>query len=144
MASTPTPHLENALLEELVAQVDTQLGELRRIGSDRHRGSTDEHEVVVPEAQIRVVERVTGEARGSFLERFRAAGRRDLCQEGGILYDQWRQFRDISTHDTVKVVHGVLLGMGMSGHWQTLVVPLAVIIIHVGVRAICEGDTPGR
>ncbi|WP_052049968.1 hypothetical protein [Leptolyngbya sp. KIOST-1] len=95
--------------------------------------------------QAAEIERITQEKPVTFLKQFRKAAKADLCQEGGVLYTQWQQWKDLASGDVVKNFGPVLVAMGFSGVLlETLVVAVGVIVIHIGLKAFCEefGDSP--
>lgn len=91
----------------------------------------------VPELQSREVERVTGQPFRVFFARFRTAARKDLCKEGGMLHERWRQLRDASSVEHMKSLALVLSTLGLID-WKALVVPVVVIVTHLGVETICQ------
>ena len=79
--------------------------------------------------QRRASEAATGEEATSFLARFKAAARKDLCEKGGVLHTQWAKWKDLANKDIVKTFGGILVGMGLSGSaLQIAVVAIAVYI----------------
>lgn len=123
-------------LETLAETVDRQLQELQRphAALDRKLG-----EKPLPEPQLRALAEATGEDPKSFLARFRAAARKDICQDGGILHTQWEKYRDIASKDGLKVVGGVLAGMGLTaGPLATAAVAIVVYLLYIGVQAFCD------
>jgi flagella basal body P-ring formation protein FlgA len=50
------------------------------------------------------LEAQTKEPTDSFLQRFGRVTRRDICEEGGLLNQQWKTYQDLSRSSTVQVV----------------------------------------
>lgn len=124
-------------IAELAEEIDRQLDWVRsggRLWVSKGSGDTDHLS-----AQRRAIAAASGEDPTTFLARFKRAAHRDLCEPGGLLHEQWRQWRDLTSKQMVKSFGGVLAGMGIAGApLQTLTVALAVIVLHIGVRAVCE------
>jgi hypothetical protein len=73
------------------------------------------------------------------LKKFRRAAKSDLCEEGGLLNSQWKKWGDLNNQDVLDKFGILLVAMGFSGAaLEILVVALAVIVIHIGVKAFCE------
>jgi hypothetical protein len=83
------------------------------------------------------LEAQTQEPTDSFLQRFGRVTRRDICEEGGLLNQQWKKYQDLSSSSTVQVVAGALAGLGVV-NVPMAVVPVAVILAHLGLRTFCE------
>jgi hypothetical protein len=124
--------------EVLTAEIERQLREIgpRRTGTFRGGDGPPR----VPERQEREVEHVTGQPFRDFFRRFRAAARRDLCQEGGMLHGRWRQARELSSEERTKSLALVLSALGVID-WKALIVPVVVIVTHLGVETLCEEPT---
>ena len=139
------PELTDAQIDVLAEQIDAQFRELNRASDGVVRGDVQRN---LPDKQRKAIEAATGEDAATFWRRFKAAARKDLCEEGGRLYAQWQRWRDLSTKDVVKVFSGVLAGMGFSGNFLSgTVVATGAIVLHIvlniGIQAICdEGDRP--
>ena len=133
-------NLTDTKIDELSALIDHQLRELSTAPPVAFRGVyIDDKRLTLPVKQLRAIEEATGEAAESFWTRFKRAAWRDLCQEDGLLYQQWQKWRDLNNKDLIKILYGVLAGMGIHGNiLYVLVVATAVIIIHLGITAICE------
>ena len=136
--------LTDAEISTLAAQIDA---ELRELGDDDtigvHKAERRKTGVTLPEKQMRAIEAATGEPADRFLDRFKRAARKDLCQQGGLLYTQWQKFQDFQKKDIVKVFYGVLTGMGIEGTaLPGLVVATGVIVMNIifniGISAICD------
>lgn len=125
-----------AELETLSETVDRQLQELQR---PHAAFALKKGEKPRPEPQLRALAEATGEDPRTFLARFRDAARKDICQDGGILYAQWEKYRDLASKDALKVVGGVLAGMGLTaGPLATVAVAIVVYLLYIGVQAFCE------
>jgi hypothetical protein len=121
----------------LEAQIDLQLRALGTPGTGMVRAKTPAE--ALPEVQRRAIEHATGEDAMTFLKRFKQAARRDLCQEGGVLYTQWQKWKDVTNTDILKTFGAVLVGMGLSGSaLQIAMVEIAVYVLYLGVTAFCE------
>lgn len=123
----------------LTAEIERQLQEIgpQRTGTYRSGGGEPSR---VPERQKHEVEQVTGQPFRDFFRRFRAAARRDLCQEGGMLHERWRQVRELSSEERTKSLALVLSALGVID-WKALIVPVVVIVTHLGVETLCEEPT---
>jgi hypothetical protein len=136
MANEHEEVLTDREVEVLTAEIERQL---REIGPRRtYRGGDEPSRV--PERQKREVEQVTGQPFRDFFRRFRTVARRDLCQEGGILHERWRQVRDLSSEERTKSLALVLSALGVID-WKALIVPVVVIVTHFGVETLCEEPT---
>lgn len=122
--------------EVLTAEIERQLREIGPRRTTTYRGEGDEPSPV-PERQKSEVERVTGQRFGDFIRRFRAAARRDLCQEGGMLHERWRRVRELSSEERTRSLALVLSALGLVD-WKALIVPVVVIVTHLGVETLCE------
>jgi len=122
----------------LSAEVDEQLQELNSIyGTDQLKGVKSKD--ALPDKQRQVIAVATGEDAASFLKRFKQAARQDLCEKDGVLYKQWKKWGDLSNKQVLKSFGAVLVAMGFAGNaLQILAVALAVVVLHIGVKAICE------
>ncbi|WP_417915675.1 hypothetical protein [Candidatus Electronema sp. JM] len=90
-------------------------------------------------AQWQIIAAVTKEEPRSFWQKFKQAARRDLCEEGGVLYAQWQRHRDLSSKSVLESFGAVLVAMGYSGNaLQVLAVAAGVIVLHLGCTVICE------
>ncbi len=129
-------------LENLSAQVDQQLAELQEQPSAAVYKSLEPDKQDDPEhlpAQWRVIAEVTKEEPRSFWHKFKQAAHHDLCEEGGVLNKQWLKWRDLTNTAVLASFGAILTNMGYAGTaLQVLAVALAVIVIHIGLKAICE------
>jgi hypothetical protein len=130
-----TPEQIDALSAEIDRQLDalaatTPTGTVRGVGEEQANLS----------AQRQTIETAVVEPADHFLKRFRQAAHEDLCQEGGKLHAQWQKWGDLNNPDVIRTFVAALGGMGISGNLMpVLVVPLAVIVLHLGVKAFCKG-----
>lgn len=74
----------------LGAEIDAQLWELGTAYSfgEIRRGDQPKD---LPDKQRRAIEDITQQDAPSFMKRFKQAARKDLCEEGGVLYQQWKK-----------------------------------------------------
>ncbi len=131
-------------LEALSLNIDEQLGELRNSPSLYSETKADKEPEELPERtpkQWQVIAKVTKEDPQSFWQRFKLAAHNDLCMEGGVLYTQWQRYRDLSSRSVLESFGAILMAMGFSGNaLQILAVALCVIILHIGLQAVCAGS----
>ena len=131
-------------LASLSLQIDQQLRELHNAPPCAEVKSGEPHKQDIPErlpAQWQAISTITKEEPRSFWRRFKQAARRDLCEDGGVLYAQWQRYRDLSSKSVLESFGAVLMAMGFSGNaLQILAVALGVIALHVGCKAICEEE----
>ena len=93
----------------------------------------------MPNKQRRAIEDTTRQDAPSFMKRFLQAARKDLCEEGGVLYQQWKKWGDLSNEKVLHSFGAILVAMGFTGNAvQVLAVALAVIVLHLGAKTICE------
>ena len=94
--------------------------------------------------QEEAIERAAGEPAESFLRKFARAGHRDLCEEDGVLFKQWKKYGDLDNETTLRVVGGILGTMGLTGGMlQAGAIAVTVIVLHLTVKTICEEYGPG-
>ncbi|KAB8332558.1 hypothetical protein SD80_018375 [Scytonema tolypothrichoides VB-61278] len=126
-------------IDTITSEIDNQLSELRTSSvSDSKEGETEETKAL-PVKQSQVIEKMTQENPESFLKKFARAAKSDLCQEGGVLNTQWKKWADLNNQDVIDKFSIALVALGFSGNMlQILVVAVAVIVIHIGVKAFCE------
>lgn len=125
-------------LDALSIEIDQQLQELRSIPSDLKAGEEPSTDLVLAK-QSQTIQQVTQEPSASFLRKFGRAAKSDLCEEGGMLNQQWKKWGDLDNKDAVERLGAVLLAMGFTGGvLRSLVVAITVIVIHIGVKAFCE------
>ena len=141
-------HLSDSELNRLAEAVDRQLEALRAEPSSHviRRSMGDEAEDGLPAAleQMKVIERETGDSFGSFWQKYLHHARRDLCLPGGMLYAQWRKWRDLESKSVVRVSYAWLAAMGIpAGSLGPVVVAASVFLLNVavkiGIDTLCEG-----
>ena len=95
--------------------------------------------------QEEAIERAAGEPAESFLWKFARAGHRDLCEDDGVLFKQWKKYGDLDNETTLRVVGGILATtMGLTGGvLQAGAIAVTVIVLHLTVKTICEEYGPG-
>jgi hypothetical protein len=141
----------DAELSALARQVDDQLQVLRSRSAGPFRGTAPSAPGGLPAApeQQAVIEQAAGEHFESFWEKYKRYARRDLCLPGGLLYEQWRKWRELQSKDAVKMSLAALAGMGVStANVPVVAVAASVFLLNVvtkiGIDAVCEGCTePG-
>jgi hypothetical protein len=124
-------------IEQLTAEINEQLRSLTIADSASVRAAP-----AAPrgERQRRAIEQATGQDAKTFLARFRAAARQDLCETDGVLHKQWAKYRDLASKDMLHSFGGILVGFGLSGSaLQVAVVAIAVYVLYLGVEAFCAG-----
>ncbi|MBW4484114.1 MAG: hypothetical protein KME14_16375 [Tildeniella torsiva UHER 1998/13D] len=132
------PPFSDADVQSLAAAIDQQLANIEQMRSTSVQRSLEEPNAPLAQ-QASAIERVTQENSISFLKKFRAAAKADLCDEGGVLNAQWQQWKDLASGDVVKNFGPILVAMGFTGVLlETLVVATGVIVIHIGLKAFCE------
>ncbi len=95
---------------EMSAEVDRQLAEARMMPIADEKDAMDEIRRL--RSQLRVqkdaIVVATGEEAEGFLRKFGRASRRDLCEEGGVLYEQWKKYADLENEKTIGFVSGIV------------------------------------
>lgn len=128
----------DAQLLQMTAEIDQQLHELSTEESAYLRAGAPHR--AKAERQRAAITQATGEDATTFLARFRAAARRDLCESGGVLHAQWQQYRDLASKDMLKTFGGILVGLGLAGNTLAVVaVAVSVYVLYLGVQAFCVG-----
>ena len=139
----PSPFTPDQLAE-LSAQIDQQLAALREESPVAFHKGSEQDKQDNPEnlpVQWQAIADATKEEPRSFWQKFKQAARRDLCEEGGVLNTQWKKWGDLSNEAVLKSFGALLAGMGFSGNaLQMLAVAVAVIVMHIGCKAVCEED----
>ena len=135
--------------DELVVslvEVGRQLEEVRSGGSAVSKDPIVELRALRSQLvlQEEAIERAAGEPAESFLRKFMRSGHRDLCEESGVLFKQWKKYGDLDNETTLKVVGGILGTMGLTGGMlQAGAIAVTVIVLHLTVKTICEEYGPG-
>ncbi len=132
-------------LDRLSAEIDTQLRALQATPETAVMAPAKGTGNLPPEPQKHAIEQATGEPAPTFLARFKAAARDDICRPGGVVFEQWRKWRDVTNKDALKTVGPIAAGMGIATSVVgTVSVAIVVWLLHVGVTAFCaEGGTDG-
>jgi len=128
-------------LESLSQAVDAQLRQLKEdppVALVRGDGEPDD-EALLRLPQGEAIAQITQEPPKTFLEKFGKAARADLCEEGGMLYQQWQKWGDLENKEALERLGAVLVAMGFTGGaLEPLVVAVLVIILHISIKAFCE------
>jgi hypothetical protein len=128
-----------AQIEELSAEIDRQLQELRRSGTTTHKSGDELEPDGALSKQKEVIERLTQEPIPKFLARFGRAAKNDICDKDGMLHKQWEKWGDLNNKDALERLGAVLGAMGFSGNvLPSLTVAAIVVIVHIGLKAFCE------
>ena len=96
-----------------------------------------------PEQQA-MIEQATGESFETFWQKYRRHARRDLCLPGGLLFEQWRKWRDLESKAAVRTSYVWLAAMGIpTASLGPVAVAATVFLLNVvakiGIEAVCEG-----
>jgi hypothetical protein len=127
-----------AELETLSVEIDRQLQELRQFKVAFVRGDELETKGALVKQQ-QTIESLTQEPMRSFMAKLGRATKSEICDPDGFLYQQWEKWGDLDNKDTLKVLGGVLAGMGIAGNvLPTLVIAVTVVILRIGRKAFCE------
>ena len=136
-------------VREMSIEVDRQLGAARGMPIADEKDAIDELRML--RSQLRVqkdaIVVATEEEADGFLRKFARVARRDVCEEGGLLNQQWEKYQDLGREDTLVVVAGALGLMGLANPVVVAIaVPITVIILHLGLRTFCEeyGEKSGE
>lgn len=131
------------LASKIDAQLEPQSNELSAFPFRRSETSLQRN--IEPESnsvlmiQAEEIERITQEKPATFLRKVHAAAKQDVCEEGGVLNAQWKQWKNLASADVVKSFGPVLVAMGFSGVLlESLVVATGVTVIHIGLKVFCE------
>ncbi|MGE0085614.1 MAG: hypothetical protein AB7S75_14490 [Desulfococcaceae bacterium] len=130
-------------LERLSREMDIRLIELS-VGSESSEMKwfqRNHYPLSIPEKEANIIEEIipdAGHTSESFWKRFKEATRSDVCEEGGVLYKQWKHFGDLSNKTVLQQFAVILVAMGFSGNaLQVLALSCAIIVVHIGVKAYC-------
>jgi hypothetical protein len=110
------------------------------------RAGRREHSVeLLPDEQRTKLEQAVGEPAATFWPKLQRAARKDICEKGAFIHDQWQQFATIAKKDFVKVSAGILTGMGLTGSSLLIsIVPVGLWIFmaltHIGLKALCDAE----
>jgi hypothetical protein len=139
--------LSEAEIQQLSLAVDEQLQEVQRSERSAVAKGVGEDELARKRMalyrQLELIEQETEEQPDSFLRKLGRTTRRDICEEDGLLNQQWKKYQDLSSSSTVQVLAGALAGLGVV-NVPIMVVPVAVVLAHLGLRTFCEeyGEKP--
>jgi hypothetical protein len=135
-----TDPFTDAELDTLAGQIDAELMTLGTPGTGLAR-SGGEAKGALSERHRGMIEKATGQNATTFLQRFKAAARKDVCEKGGVLHTQWQKWKDVTNRDVLKTFGGVLVGLGMSGApLQIAVVAIAAYVLYLGIEAFCAAE----
>ncbi len=125
-------------MTQMSQEIDRQLNELSNDPDAEVKGGTRGSKKKLPKKQADIIEQAAKEPPKTFIQKFRIAAKQDLCEEGGVLFRQWKKWGDLSNKDVLKQFGVILVAMGFSGNaLQILAVSLAVVVLHLGVKAFC-------
>jgi hypothetical protein len=128
-----------AEIEELSAEIDRQLQELRQSGAATYKSGDELEPRGALSKQKESIESLTKEPMPSFLAKFGRAAKADICEKDGMLHKQWEKWGDLNNKDALERLGGVLVAMGFSGNVVSpLAVAAIVVIVHIGLKAFCE------
>ena len=128
--------------DELVvslAAVERQLEEVRSSGSAVSKDPIVELRALRSQLvlQEEAIEKAAGEPAESFLRKFVRSGHRDLCEDDGVLFKQWKKYGDLDNETTLKVVGGILTTMGLTGGMlQAGAIAVTVIVLHLDRKSV--------
>ncbi len=126
-------------IDELSAEIDRQLQELREPGVAVYRSGDELESGGALSKQKDAIELLTKESMPSFLTKFGRAAKSELCDEKGMLNQQWQKYLDLDNKDALQQLGNVLFGMGFAKDAvSTLAVATIVIIGRIGLKAFCE------
>lgn len=132
-------------LQSLSNEIDNQLSELQKQPVDSIYKNDRTTRKTIPSKQKQSLEQSTGENADSFLKRFALVAKKDLCEKDGVLFQQWKKYGDLNNKDMLKTFGGVLVAMGITSTLlQTAAVAVSVIILHLGIKTICEENHVGK
>ena len=124
---------------DLAAEVEAQLRELREFKPAIQKAGEPEDKAAALVKQNETISSLTQEPAQSFLSKFSKAAKGDLCDETGLLHQQWKKWGDLNNKDALERLGGVLVAMGFSGGvLRSLVVVVTVVVVHIGIKAFCE------
>lgn len=127
-------------VQTLSAEIDNQLRELENApASEGISKAVTYGKKNLPTKQKQELEQATGEEAESYLKKFARAAKKDLCEEGGILYDQFEELGNLSNATMLTTFGGILASMSLATvSLPTVAVALSVIVIHCGIKAFCK------
>jgi hypothetical protein len=126
-------------IDELSAEIDRQLQELRQLGIATYKSGDELEPGGALSKQKESIESLTKEPMPSFLAKFGRAAKADICDKDGLLNQQWHKWGDLNNQDALERLGAVLVTMGFSGNVVSpLAVAAIVVIAHIGLKAFCE------
>jgi hypothetical protein len=126
-------------IEELPAEIDRQLQELRQPGVAVYRSGDELEPQGALSKQKDAIELLTKEPMPSFLAKFGRAAKSDICDKDGMLHQQWEKWGDLNNKDALERLGAVLVAMGFSGNVVSPVAVAAIVVlVHIGLKAFCE------
>jgi hypothetical protein len=139
LASFMTEFFTATEIDELSAEIDRQLLELRQPGVAVYRSGDELESGGALSKQKESIELVTQEPMESFLARFGKAAKSDICDQDGLLNQQWHKWGDLNNKDALERLGAVLVTMGFSGNAVSpLAVAAIVVLVQIGLKAFCE------
>jgi hypothetical protein len=128
-----------AEIEELSAEIDRQLQELRQSGNATYKSGDELEPGGALSKQKESIESLTQKPMERFLTDLGWAAQSELCDEKGMLNQQWQKYLDLDNKDALKQLGNVLLGMGFAKDAvSTLAVAAIVVIGRIGLKAFCK------
>jgi hypothetical protein len=128
-----------AEIEELSAEIDRQLQELRQARNATYKSGDELEPNGALSKQKDAIESLTQKPMERFLTNLGWAAQSELCDEKGMLNQQWQKYLDLDNKDALKQLGNVLLGMGFAKDAvSTLAVAAIVVIGRIGLKAFCK------
>ena len=128
-----------AEIDELSAEIDRQLQDLRQAGRATYKSGDELEPGGALNKQKESIESLTKEPMPKFLARFGQAAKSDICDKDGLLNQQWHKWGDLNNKDALERLAAVLVTMGFSGNVVSpLAVAAIVVLVHIGLKAFCE------
>jgi hypothetical protein len=129
-----------AQIEELSAEIDRQLQELRRSGATTYKSGDELEPDGALSKQKEAIEQLTQEPMPNFLAGFGRAAKSFICDKDGLLHKQWEEFEDLSIKDALEVVGKVLIQhMGFTKDTVSkLAVATIVVLLDKGLKDFCD------
>lgn len=125
-------------LEHLSNEIDRQLAELQNKEFHGELKTSESSLTKATPKQKTEIEKLTGAPANSLLQKLNRVIRKDLCEEGGLLKEQWNTLRYMKKKDLISIIGTGLTVIGVTEGAALLVVPASVIILHLGARTFCE------
>jgi hypothetical protein len=140
------PNLTDTQLDQLSVELDLAIDQMESAVGGVRVARGEQGQVSLPEDQAARLQQAVGEPAGDFLPRFKRAARKETCEPGGFIHDQWAKYEEIAKKDLLKVSAAVLAGMGITGGaLLAVVVPVVLWVFtaltSIGISALCDDDT---